>query len=127
MTFQILNEDTGTWVELNPYIKYQGIKYSRNDVDGSNAGRTINDALMIRDRLATKAKWNIETIPIKSDVAEMIESLLMPEFFNVMTDYGTPGAASIYEVYSNNVNRTPVIWRDDGSYYVTLSFPIVER
>ena len=114
-------------MSIVPYIKYQGIKYSRNDVDGSNAGRTISNALMIRDRLATKAKWNIETIPITSDIAEMIESLLMPEFFNVRTDYGTPGVSNTYEVYSNNVNRTPVIWRDNGTYYVTLSFPIVER
>lgn len=126
MRFDILNS-SGQWVSIVPYIKYQGIKYSRNDVDGSNAGRTISNALMIRDRLATKAKWNIETIPITSDVAEMIESLLMPEFFNVRTDYGTPGVSNTYEVYSNNVNRTPVIWRDNGTYYVTLSFPIVER
>lgn len=126
MRFDILNTQ-GQWVSIVPYIKYQGIKYSRNDVDGSNAGRTISNALMIRDRLATKAKWNIETIPITSDVAEMIESLLMPEFFNVRTDYGTPGVSNTYEVYSNNVNRTPVIWRDNGTYYVTLSFPIVER
>lgn len=126
MRFDILNTQ-GQWVSIVPYIKYQGIKYSRNDVDGSNAGRTISNALMIRDRLATKAKWNIETIPITSDIAEMIESLLMPEFFNVRTDYGTPGVSNTYEVYSNNVNRTPVIWRDNGTYYVTLSFPIVER
>ena len=126
MRFDILNS-SGQWVSIVPYIKYQGIKYSRNDVDGSNAGRTISNALMIRDRLATKAKWNIETIPITSDIAEMIESLLMPEFFNVRTDYGTPGVSNTYEVYSNNVNRTPVIWRDNGTYYVTLSFPIVER
>ena len=126
MRFDILNTQ-GQWVSIVPYIKYQGIKYSRNDVDGSNAGRTISNALMIRDRLATKAKWNIETIPITSDIAEMIESLLMPEFFMVRTDYGTPGVSNTYEVYSNNVNRTPVIWRDNGTYYVTLSFPIVER
>lgn len=126
MRFDILNAQ-GQWVSIVPYIKYQGIKYSRNDVDGSNAGRTISNALMIRDRLATKAKWNIETIPITSDIAEMIESLLMPEFFTIRTDYGTPGVSNTYEVYSNNVNRTPVIWRDNGTYYVTLSFPIVER
>ena len=126
MRFDILNS-SGQWVSIVPYIKYQGMKYSRNDVDGSNAGRTINDALMIRDRLATKAKWNIETIPLKASVAQMIENLLMPEFFNVRTDYGTPGTTKTYEVYSNNVNRNAVIWRDDGSYYVTLTFPIVER
>lgn len=127
MRFDILNSTSGQWVSIVPYIKWQGLKYSRNDVDGSNAGRTIEDALMIRDRLATKAKWNMETIPLKADVAQMIEDLLMPEFFSVRTDYGTPGVTNTYEVYSNNVNRNAVIWRDDGSYYVTLTFPIVER
>lgn len=127
MRFEILNTTSGQWVDISGYIKYQGIKFSRNDVDGPNAGRTIQNALMIRDRLSTKSKWNIETVPVTQDIAYMIEQLLMPEFFSVRTDYGTPGRLTTYEVYANNVNRTPVIWRRSGDYYVTLTFPIVER
>ena len=79
------------------------------------------------DVFATKYKWNITTIPITNAVADMIENLLMPEFFYVRTDYYSPGTNTVYECYSNNVTKAYVINRDSGEYLVKLSAPIVER
>lgn len=113
------------WVDITPYIKYQGVDGTRNDVDGPNAGRVIENALMYRDRLATKIKFQITTTPLKMSTAVMIENLLMPEFFTIRTDYFT-GSPKHYTVYSNNVSKTYVINKEYGEL-VKLSFPIVER
>ena len=123
MTFEIYSNTRG-WVDITPWIKYQGFEGTRNDVDGPNAGRVIQNALMYRDRLATKYKWNITTIPLDNTTAKLIEELLMPEFFTVRTDYFTTTLTS-YTCYSNNVSKTYVI--NKGYDMVKLSFPIVER
>ena len=126
MTFDIFNQSTSQWVSIIPIIAYQGIDGSRNDVDGVNAGRVISDALLTRDRLATKYKWNITTRPITMAQAASTEALLMPEFFRIRTDFFTPGTNTVYTVYSNNVTKTYVINKNAGAL-VKLSFPIVER
>lgn len=126
MTFQIFNQSTSQWVDILWAVSYQGMDGSRNDVDGPNAGRVIQDALMTRDRLATKYKWNFTTKPISAAAAASIEALLMPEFFRVRTDWYTPGTNTVYEVYSNNVTKTYVHNRGFEEL-VKLSFPIVER
>ena len=123
MRFEIYSA-TRSWVDIVPYIKYEGFEGTRNDVDGPNAGRVIQNALMTRDRLATKYKWNITTIPLPNDTAKMIEELLMPEFFRIRTDY-FDSVLTQYECYSNNVQKTYVIYK--GYDMVKLSFPIVQR
>lgn len=125
MTFSI-QRTNGTWVDIVPYIAYQGLTASLNSVDGSNAGRVIENALMTRDLLAYKHKWEITTRPIKLSEATMIEDLLMPEFFKVNTDYYSSGTNRQYTVYSNNITKAYVI-NKTGEPLVKLSFPIVER
>ena len=124
MTFDIYSPVYG-WVDITKYTAYQGIDGSRNDVDGSEAGRVIQNALLYRERLATKYKWNITTIPIPSETAKMIESILMPEYIQIRTDYFTRGVTT-YQCYSNNVTKAYVI-NKGSDYLVKLSFPIVQR
>lgn len=113
------------WVDITPFIKYQGVEGTFNSVDGPNAGRVIENALMYRDLLATKIKFQITTIPLKQSEANMIINLLLPEFFTIRTDYFT-GSPKPYTVYSNNISKTYVINKEYGEL-VKLSFPIVER
>lgn len=124
MTFDIYSSTYG-WVSIIPYISYQGLDGSRNDVDSSDAGRVVQDALMYRDRLATKYKWNITTKPIPLATANMIESLLMPEYIQVRTDY-YGGSVTTYQCYSNNVTKAYVHNRGFEEL-VKVSFPIVQR
>lgn len=126
MTFEIYDTTNNVWVDILPYIHYQGLDGSRNDVDGPNAGRVIQDALMTRDRLATKYKWQFTTYPITLTEAAVIEALIMPEFFNIRTDYYSPGTVKVYECYANNVTKAYVIKKGYGDL-VKLSFPIVQR
>ena len=126
MTFDIQDKSTHTWVDITPYIAFQGFEGTRNDVDGPTAGRVIQDALMTRDRLATKYKFTITTKPIPMDVALMIENLLMPEFFYVRTDWFASSITQ-YECYSNNVTKAYLLNQGNGTELIKLSFPIVER
>ena len=126
MVFDIYSPVYG-WVDITKYTKYQGVDGSRNDVDGPNAGRVIQNALMYRERLSTKYKWNFTTVPITLEQAASIEALLMPEFFRIRTDYYTHGTNTVYTVYSNNVTKTYVINKGNGRELVKLSFPIVEQ
>ena len=124
MTFEIYDGVLG-WVNILPYIAYQSFDGTRNDVDGPDAGRVISNALMYRQRVATKYKWQITTKPLPLDVANQIEGWLMPEYIRVRTDYYTYPTKTVYECYSNNVQKTYVI--NKGKDMVKLSFPIVER
>lgn len=126
MTFDIYNTSTSQWVDILWAMAYQGLDGSLNSVDGSNAGRVIQDALMTRDLLAYKRKWNFTSKPIPLSKAAQIEQMLMPEFFRVRTDYFTPGTNTVYEVYSNNITKAYVINKGTEPL-VKLSFPIVER
>lgn len=126
MTFQIFNQSTSQWVDIVWAIKYQGLEGSLNSTDGPNAGRVIENALMHRDLLAYKRKWTITTKPITLAQATAIETLLLPEFFRIRTDYYTPNTLTVYTVYSNNISKAYVI-NKTGEPLVKLSFPIVER
>lgn len=126
MIFAIYNQKTSQWVDILWAIAFQGLDGSLNSVDGPNAGRVIENAMMTRDLLAIKHKWNITTRPIKNTESAEIEEMLSPEFFKVRTDFFTPERPTEYEVYSNNITKAYVI--NKGSYQlVKLSFPIVER
>lgn len=110
--------------DITPYIKFQGIKYTRNDVDGPNAGRGL-DGRMIRDRVATKAKWNIECVPLTENDMRTLYNLLMPETFTVTTNM-VNGTNRNYTCYSNNWAMSFLLGRDPKDLYEGISFPIVE-
>ena len=112
-------------VDITPYIKYNGIKYSRNDVDGPNAGRGL-DGNMIRDRVGTKAKWEITTIPLDESSMRFLYTQLMPETFTVTTNM-VDGTLHTYLCYSNNVAFSFLLNRPgQEDLYDSMTFPIVE-
>lgn len=115
------------WIDFVPIMAYQSFEASRNDVDGPNAGRVIENARMERDRLATKYKFTFTSIPLPNEEATLYENYLMPEFFFVRTDYYSPGVNTEYECYSNNVTKAHVISRATGEDLVKITAPIVER
>ena len=126
ITLDGVSYPNGTWVNIVPYIAFQNIRYTRNDVDGLNAGRAINGK-MIRDRVATKAKWEISLLGvITSDRVQAILKLIYPEVFYVRTDFPS-GTITQFEVYSNNVPVEYSMLKPDGTeYYQSVKFPIVE-
>lgn len=113
-------------VDITRFIRFQGLKWSRNDVDGPNAGRNmIGD--MIRDRVATKIRIDISCRPLTSDEHQMLMNLIMPEFVTVMYNDPVYGFTS-KTMYANNNNSEYCICKSDGrEYWHNVTFPLIEK
>lgn len=127
MTVEINNAYTNQWVDITPYIAWQGLTFSRNDVDGPEAGRDMTGT-MHRGRVATKEKMEVKTVPLTRAQSAMIQNLLMPETFYVRVNpYPRTNGPYMMQMYSNNVKMSYLIHRKNGEDLQTLSFPLVEN
>ena len=110
-------------VDLTPYIEQHGIKWQRNDLDGSNAGRTM-DGTMYRERVASKVRLDITCLPISSEDASTVLNAIYPEYVEV--EYIDPMYGhSIKTMYSNN---TPATFIDTVTdLWESIAFPLIER
>ena len=112
--------------DITDLIAFGGFKWSRNDIDAPNTGRTIT-GLMIRDRVATKIRLDITCRPLKSAEHSMLMQLIMPEFVSVTYDDPVDGLVT-KTMYANNNSSTFLIKHpDDEEYWGSVTFPLVER
>lgn len=120
MTFKI------NGVNILPFIAQKGIKWQRNDLDGENAGRTM-DGIMHRSRVASKIRLDITCIPLKSEDAKTVLNLIYPEYVSV--EYTDPMYGLVTKtMYSNNNPATFMALHSDGTeYWEGISFPLIER
>lgn len=126
MTVEIYNTSNTTWVDITPMIAWQGLTFSRNDVDAPDAGRTM-DGTMHRGRVASKEKMEVKTVQLTRAQVSALETLLFPETIQVrVTPYPRTNAAHTMTMYSNNVKATYIIHRANGEDLQSLSFPLVE-
>lgn len=122
-----IKNSSNTWVDITPYIAFQGLTFSRNDVDAPDAGRDMS-GLMHRGRVAVKEKMNINTIPLTKAQSSSLQTLLYPETIQVrVTPYPRTNAAQILSMYSNNVKVTYLIHYSSGEDMQSLSFPLIEN
>lgn len=126
MTIEIYNTSSLAWVDITPMIAWQGLTFSRNDVDAPDAGRTM-DGTMHRGRVASKEKMEIKTVQLTRAQSSALQTLLYPESIQVrVTPYPRTNSAHTMNMYSNNVKTTYVIHRENGEDLQSLSFPLVE-
>lgn len=128
-------------VDITPYIAHQGVQWSRNDVDGPNAGRTMS-GLMIRDRVATKIRLDITCRPLKNDELRTLLNLILPVFVSVTYDDPMQGVVT-KTMYANN-NEAQFLFKrevevpdgwwichdtepDPVEYWTNVKFPLIER
>lgn len=122
-----IKNSSNTWVDITPYIAFQGLTFSRNDVDCASAGRDMS-GLMHRGRVSVKEKMNINTIPLTRAQSSSLQTLLYPETIQVrVTPYPRTNAAQILSMYSNNVKVTYLIHYSSGEDMQSLSFPLIEN
>ena len=127
MTVEIYDQTNYEWVDITPWIAWQGLTFSRNDIDSWNAGRSM-DGLMHRGRIAIKEKMNVQTIQLTRAQSARIQTLLLPETIQVrVTPYPRTNGAYTMNMYSNNVKTTYVIHRENGEDLQSLSFPLIEN
>lgn len=110
-------------IDLTPYIQQKGIKWQRNDLDGSNAGRTM-DGTMHRERVTSKVRLDITCLPLTSEDASVVLNTIYPEYVEV--EYVDPMYGhSIRTMYSNN---TPATFIDTATdLWEGITFPLIER
>ena len=126
MTVENYNPSTSSYFDINPWIAWQGLTFSRNDIDAPDAGRDMT-GYMHRGRVAVKEKMNIQTVQLTKAQVSTLQTLLYPESITVrVTPYPQTNAARIMTMYTNNVKTTYVIHRGSGEDLQSLSFPLIE-
>lgn len=112
--------------DITKYIAYNGLKWSRNDVDDPDTGRALS-GLMRRGRVATKIRMDITCRLLTAAEAKMLLNLIQPEYVTVTYDdfmYGRRTAV----FYANNNSTAYQIRKPDGTEYLSgFTFPLVER
>lgn len=127
MTVEIYDSVNEEWFDITPWIAWQGLTFSRNDVDGPNAGRDMT-GYMHRGRVASKEKMNIQTVQLTRAQSSRLQTLLFPETIQVrVTPYPRTNAQQVLYMYSNNVKTTYVIHRENGEDLQSLAFPLIEN
>ena len=114
--------------DITKYIAFQGFQWQRSDVDGPNAGRSLDNAYLFRDRVATKIRLDITCRPLTDAEASEVLKLIQPEFVHVTYYDPQEGAEVTKEMYSNNIPASFLIARSDGTaYWGGITFPLIER
>lgn len=114
------------WVNITPYIAFGGLKWTRNDIDSADAGRT-QDGLMHRGRVGTKDKLELTFRPLKQAEVETVFRALFPEFIAVA--FVSPREGNVTkQMYSNNSPATYCMIKPDGTeWWNGISAPLVEK
>lgn len=112
--------------DITNYIAENGIKWTRNDLDGPNAGRTLS-GLMIRDRVAIKIKLQITCKDLNGTQLATVLNLIEPVF--VQVTYEDPLYGNVTKtMYSNNNAATLGSVDTSGvRRWNSISFPLIER
>ena len=120
-----IKDGNNSWYNITKWIAYQGVEFSRQDVEAPDAGRTL-DGKMHRGRVAIKEKMQIKTVAMnKSDIATL-HGLLYPETIEVKVDpYPNTGVSKELEMYANNF-KTNYIIKKGNDELQSMSFPLVE-
>lgn len=127
MKIEIYNSVTSQWFDITPWIAWQGLTFSRNDVDSPEAGRDMS-GLMHRGRVSVKEKMNVQTVQLTRAQSSFLQTLLYPETIQVrVTPYPRTNGEYTMSMYTNNVKTTYVIHRQNGEDLQSLSFPLIEN
>lgn len=115
-------------VDILEYIEEGGLTWQRNDVDSSKAGRTM-DATMHRGRVAVKIRYDVTCRPLKTEDANIIMQMILPEFVTVETNLDPLYGTTIKTYYSNNVPATCMtVDPDTGiALWEGITFPLIEQ
>lgn len=115
-------------VDLTKYIAFGGVKWQRNDVDGENAGRSVDSGYLYRDRKAIKMRLDVTCRPLTLQECKIVLQSIKPEFVNVKYTDPQEGGDVTRTMYSNNIPATFQMKRRDGKeLWGGITFPLIER
>ena len=113
-------------VDMLPFLDEKGIQWTKNDIDGPNAGRTM-DGRMHRSRVACKAKLELKCRPLSSPEAATVLKLLRPQYVTV--SYTDPMEGPVSKtMYAGTVPATVARLQEDGTeLWEGIRFSLIER
>lgn len=114
-------------VDITGYIKYQGLKWKRSDIDSTKAGRTL-DGKMHRGRIATKIRLDVECRPLTTAEASVVLQAILPQWVTVVYTDPMAGTTATKTMYSNN-NPAAYCQRyaDGTELWDGITFPLIEQ
>lgn len=116
-------------VDILRFLKKDGLKWQRNDVDSSKSGRSTMNGVMHRARVAQKFRADMDCIPLYRADELMLMQLINPAFVEVETNLHPLYEYHIAQYYSNNVPATvSIINNKTGvSLWTGITFPLIEQ
>ena len=113
-------------VDFTDTVAVGGFKWKRNDVEGPNAGRN-KAGNMIRDRIAIKMRYDVQSRPLRSDRNRQLLRALLPEFVTITMDDPQDGAVSRV-MYCNNPTTEHLMKKRNGDdWWHNTNYPLIER
>ncbi len=112
-------------VDFTPFILVGKLTWEKNDIDGSNAGRTL-DGVMHRQRVTSKRKLSFTCKRMTTEQLQELCLALAPEY--VQVTYLDPEMGMVTKpFYSSQLSS--VAWGaiDGTTYWEGAQFSLVER
>lgn len=101
-------------------------KWSKNDISGPNAGRTL-DGTMHKNRIAEKRKLSLTWKGIRPEQVSAILQAFEPEYVSVSYPDALNGNTSTRTFYTGDLDAEIYSWTVNNKLYSLLSFSIIER
>ena len=118
---------SAAYTDLTTYIANGGLKWSRNDIDASDAGRDTQDGLMHRARVAIKIRLDVTCRPLEESEATTVLQAILPEWLQVQYFDPQSGASVTKKMYSNNIPATFLIRQGTTNRWTGIAFPLIEQ
>lgn len=118
---------SGAYTDLTQYIAEGGLKWSRNDIDASNAGRDTQDGLMHRARVAIKIRLDVTCRPLLESEATLVLQTIQPEWLEVQYYDIQSGSNVTKKMYSNNIPAAFELRDGTKNYWSGIAFPLIEQ
>lgn len=118
---------SGAYTDLTPYIAYNGLKWSRNDIDAADSGRDTQDGLMHRARVAIKIRLDCTCRPMTLAEASTVLTAIKPEWLDVQYTDPMDGSTQTKKMYSNNIPAQFIIMQNTTQWWTGIAFPLIEQ
>lgn len=112
-------------IEIAPFI--EECKWSENDLDSQNAGRTL-DGLMHRGKVASKRRADLKLINLSAAQINPIFEVIRKEYFYCDTDLvPAEGPLSMQMYNSTRSGGIQIVNTDNVVMHKDVAFNIIER
>ena len=122
---KLFSNDYTDEIDITEYI--EDIKWSENDLDSPNSGRTL-DGLMHRGKVTSKNRADIKLVPLEASKIVPIMQIIRNEYFNCETDLLPTGGPITMQMYNSTRSGGIAIITTDGKVkHKDVSFNIIQR